>query len=343
MNQPPAVLPSVQAQPGDTPAPHQRQLLILQPDRTIAASTAFDSIDQFLARPDALLWLDMQSPDDSDIALLREEFAYHPLVEEHVRTPMQRPKIVQYDDTWFIMFYAVEQAGDDVRLLPLRMYIGPKFVVTIHDVPIPDLTQALERWRRTTQFDVPLNPAMILYAILDTIVDNYFPILDDVAERVEDIEESIFTARGEEDLKAIFQIKKELLEFRRYAAPCRDVLNALMRREAPVFGNDYVLFFQDVYDHIQRVVETIDTYRDLLISAVDIHLSNVSNRLNTVMKKMTAISTILMSCGLLTGIYGMNFAFIPAAGWQFGFLATVAVMLVLGVVLFWFFRQIDWL
>ena len=183
----------------------------------------------------------------------------------------------------------------------------------------------------------------LLYTLLDALVDGYFPVIDDLAERVEVVEASIFQARGEDHLADVFALKKELLNLRRTLSPERDVLNVLLRRDVPLFGSDILVYFQDVYDHTIRVLDSVDLYRDQLSGLLDAHLSIVSNRLNETMKRMTALATILMTLALVSGIYGMNFRIMPELDWQYGYAYALSLMLTLGVGLFVIFNRIGWL
>ncbi len=183
----------------------------------------------------------------------------------------------------------------------------------------------------------------LIYALLDAIVDDYFPVMDDVADRVDDLEEHIFEKFDEGALTKIFNLKKELLQMRRVVAPERDVLNVMLRRDIRVFGNDDVTYLQDVYDHIVRVIDSLDTYRDLLSSALDSFLSMQSNRLNQVVKALTITSIILMSATLVAGVYGMNFEYMPELTWRYGYAWALGLMVAISGGLILWFRHIKWL
>jgi magnesium transporter len=185
---------------------------------------------------------------------------------------------------------------------------------------------------------------VLLYSLLDTIVDNYFPVLDVVAERAGAVEEEIFDHgnRGT-TLEEIFSLRKNLLALGRILAPERDLMNTLTRRDIELLGPDTAVYFQDVYDHLIRVTDAIDTYRDLLGGALDAHLSVISNDLNQVMRTLTAWSIILMSLALIAGIYGMNFVLTPSSDWTLSFEVVVTGMAALGLALFAMFKRINWL
>ncbi len=184
---------------------------------------------------------------------------------------------------------------------------------------------------------------ILLYSLLDTVVDNYFPVIDNIVERVEDLEEQIFEKYNQQAVESIFSLKKDLLALRKVLAPERDVLNVLIRRDLPIFEEHTLVYFQDVYDHVVRITDSIDTYRDLLSSALDSFLSMQSNRLNITVQTLTSVSIILMSIAAVTGWYGMNFENMPELGWPLGY-PTVFVVVAIMVVIEWiFFKRRGWL
>jgi magnesium transporter len=210
-------------------------------------------------------------------------------------------------------------------------------------VPIPQLQEVATRWRQNTADLKGRSVAILLYSVLDTIVDSYFPILDAIAEHIDAMEESIFGRSGRDALEPLFQMRKNLLALRRVIGPERDIMAMLVRRDLEVLGPTTAVYFQDVYDHVLRVTDSLDTYRDLLSGALDAYLSVVSNNLNQVMRTLTAWSIILMSLTLIPSIYGMNVHFWPTPGSRFGWDFALMVMFGIGGVLFALFKTINWL
>ena len=205
--------------------------------------------------------------------------------------------------------------------------------------------ETADRWCENVERQGNRGIGLLVYSLLDSIVDGYFPVVDDLADRIEDLEAGVFAEGGSsrDEQAAIFALKKDLLAIRRVLGPERDVMNVLVRRDAPVFGGEEVVYFQDVYDHILRVTDAIDTYRDLLSSALDAHLSMTSYHLNEVVKRLTSSSIILMSMTLIAGIYGMNFAHMPELDWRLGYAWALGLMVAVGAALVALFRRIDWL
>ncbi len=184
---------------------------------------------------------------------------------------------------------------------------------------------------------------ILLYSLLDSIVDNYFPVIDSIVDRVEEIEAQIFERFTPEAIESIFSLKKDLLALRKVLAPERDVMNVLIRRDLPIFEQHTMVYFQDVYDHVVRITDRIDTYRDLLSSALDSYLSMQSNRLNITVQTLTSWSIILMSVAAIAGWYGMNFAYMPELRSGLGYPGVIVLAVVVVTLEFFFFRRKGWL
>lgn len=302
------------------------------------------SISDIIEKPDQLLWLDVADPTEDDLRLLAGEFHIHPLAVEDIQRQHQRPKVDFYDSAILIVFYALQPTPEErISLVEVDLLVGKNFVVSFHEGTITLLGDIRDRWCRNLEEIGDRTTGLLVYSILDAIVDDYFPYIDDLSERVEELEEHIFGGFSSETQKEIFRLKKELLSVRRFLAPERDVLNILLRRDNPIFDQSTLIYFQDLYDHVIRVTDAVDTYRDLMSSVLDSFLTVTSNRLNQVMKTLTASSIILMSMTLVASVYGMNFERIPELHWHFGYAWALGLMAVIGLSLFTVFKRIDWL
>lgn len=308
------------------------------PSRGFDDSVDPEAISDLLPESDNVLWLDIQDPTSGDLELLRQEFGFHELALEDVEKAHQRAKVDQYEGYYFLVLYALRER----QVCELNLFVGPNYLVTVHRGEVPEINETLDRWRQNAG-RLERGVGVLVYSLLDAIVDGYFPVLDAIAEQVEDIDQAIFDPRSRDCLAEVFALKKELLNLRRVLAPERDVLNVLIRRDQPLFGQDVLPYFQDVYDHAIRVLDAIDLYRDQLSSTLDAYLSVASNRLNYVMKRMTALATILMSVTLISSTYGMNFQNMPELQWPYGYAYALGLMLAIAVGLAVLFMRIDWL
>ncbi len=339
-------------------------------ERTFTSDISPQAISDVLQSRDNVVWLDIQAPSDEDVKLLREEFGFHPLAIEDATRAHERPKVDAYEHAvlqhplgpddepplsqangetpgrqayYFIVFYEAEfdAAHDHVKVEAINMFVGSNYLVTVHHGPTHNVQSTLARWKAP---DSPLGNTVgaLVHAFLDAIVDDYFPLMDNVADRVEELEDTIFERFTEQAIQSIFGLKKDLLSMRRIVAPERDVLNVLLRRELPIFLPQDVAYMQDVYDHIVRVTDNIDTYRDLLSSALDSYLSIQSNYLNQIVKVLTIASIILMAASLVTGFYGMNFQHMPELSWGIGSLWALFLIVIITAGLAIYFKRKGW-
>jgi magnesium transporter len=228
-----------------------------------------------------IVWADVTDPTSSDFAELAEEFGFHHLSIEDCRNEHQRPKIEEYPGYYFIVLYEAELAGahDRLELRELNIFLGKNYLVTVHSRPIRAIDTASRIWHEWTD-RAEYGSGVLAYILIDAIVDDYLPLLDVVSDRMDDLEDSIFGEFRPEAIEEIFSIKKKLLYLRRSITPLRDVFNTLLRREQPIFPRETHVYFQDVFDHLIRVSDTIDNLRDMLSSTMDAYLSVSGNRMN---------------------------------------------------------------
>jgi magnesium transporter len=299
-------------------------------------------IDTIIADPQATLWLDIEDPTEEDLAMLREEFRFHELALEDALRRRQRPKVDEYEDYYFIVLYAASSSPSRaIETHEVHCFWGENYLVTLHEEPIPEIHAAVDRWASNAS-QHRLGVAYQMYALLDSLIDGYFPTVDALSDGIEDIEEQIFHANGN-IIEEVFFLRKQLLDARRVLGPSRDVLNVLIRRDVPVFPPELVPYLADVYDHSIRVMDTLDLQRDLLSGAVDSYLSISSHRLNQTMRTMTALTIGLMVPTLIAGIYGMNFENIPELHFEWGYWEALLIMAISMGILYAFFWRIGWI
>jgi magnesium transporter len=291
-----------------------------------------------------IIWADVSDPTSRDFEELAEEFGFHPLSIEDCQNAHQRPKVEEFSGYYFIVLYEAELAGptDRLELRELNIFLGKNYLVTVHSRPIRAIATASRLWHEWTD-RAEQGAGLLAYLLIDGIVDDYLPLLDIMSDRMDDLEDAIFGEWRAESIEDIFTIKKKLLYLRRSITPLRDVFNTMLRREQPIFPREIHVYFQDVFDHLIRVADTIDTLRDMLGSTMDAYLSVSGNRMNKVMKRLTSISTILMSVTLVAGIYGMNFALMPELRWRYGYVYALGSMVVIGVALYVYLKKIKWI
>ena len=302
-----------------------------------------DRLGELLADRSNQVWLDISDPGPDDVALLRREFGFHESALEEILKTHDRPRCDAFGNYDFLVVYAAEQAGKEFLPQELNLFWGEHFLVTIHhqsSTLLGVMEEARRRWgqHEARQYGV----ACLSYVLFETLVDNYFTVQDRLRERIEDIEEAIFT--GAEGAAAdIFRLRKELLLVPRLLAPTSRVLAEVLRRERAI-PEGLRPYFADVEDHAQHVLAELDTSRDLLGAALDVQAFYSYNRLGHVMKRLTAVTVIIMVPNLVASIYGMNFTHLmPPSDSEYAFLLVV---LILAIMVTWGFihsRLLGWL
>ncbi len=300
-----------------------------------------ENVEKLLASG-SFFWIDVDQPDGNDFEILRDVFEFHTLAVEDSEKFGQRAKIDDYDDFVFMVVYGA--VPDEDRLVEVHCFYSEKFLVTVHRDEAPAFTDVRERYvKRTKGVD---DPAQLLYRIIDALVDSFFPILADFDDRIDELENETFLNAGDEQLQEIFRMKRLLVGMRKAITPQRDMFASLLGgvNVLPGMSEEDERYFRDIYDHLLRISDLIDTYRDLLTSSMDVYLSTVSNRLNSVMKQLTVMATVFLPLTFVTGFFGQNF------GWMVGNIQSGASFVIFGIgleiltvaSLFFVFKKRGW-
>lgn len=289
-----------------------------------------EEISEYIRDPDNVVWVDIEDAGSIELAMLREEFDFHPLALEDVAKGQQRPKVDEYKGYLFIVSYSVVATPDgaEPRIVEVDLFIGRNYVVTIHRGPVPALDDAYVRWTRGGEM-LRKGVGFLLYTVTDAIIDTYFPMLDAIAQSVDETEENMFARPDQQTVIRLLGIKRELITLRRVLAPLRETFNILLRRDQPIFSSDTLVYFQDVYDHILRILEMIEVQRDMVTGVLEAQLTVTSNRLNETMRMLTALTIVVALIGSIFGAWGMNFRHVPLAEHPWGFAAVVGGAFVL--------------
>ncbi|MBV9774575.1 MAG: magnesium/cobalt transporter CorA [Gemmatimonadetes bacterium] len=292
---------------------------------------------------DEIIWIDIVSPGRAEAEFLRETMGFHPLAVEDCIRGRQRPKVDRYNGYFFLVMYAarINTERNRMALNEIHIFLGERFVVTVHDHRVGEIGEVVARWRATP--GEYKDTGALAHTLLDIIVDDYFPVLDDFSERVDELEDMMFDATEEDRMHTVLDLRRQLTIFRRVVAPERDLFTTLLRRDLPFLRPELLPYFQDVHDHVMRLTEEIDLLRELLSASVEGYLSATSNRLNQTMRVMAAWSIILMAVTLVAGIYGMNFRIMPELQWRYGYAWALTAMGVIGGVLVVYFKRRRWL
>ncbi|HEX4209024.1 MAG TPA: magnesium/cobalt transporter CorA [Candidatus Binataceae bacterium] len=294
--------------------------------------------------PGEQCWIDVQLFEAADLKILHERFGFHPLAIEDCTNTNQRAKVDEYDSYLFIVQHAMEMGkadGEMFTIEELSAFIGDHYLVTVHQKPIKQVDAV---WRHAVSegHSDEQGVDFLLYLITDALIDDAFPIIDELSDRLESIEAEILDGVEQSQLIRLLGLKRDLITLRRTLAPERDVLSILARRGDPRISEKSGLFFRDVYDHAVRAYEQIDVERDLLGNAMEAYISMMQNRTNIIMKQLTIFASIFLPLTFLTGFFGQNFSKMPYESHSLYYaMLTICIMVPVGMV-YWFWRR-NWL
>ncbi len=289
--------------------------------------------------------------DKEKIEKVGEEFGLHPLVVEDILTTNQRPKIEEFDDYLLIVLKRIywEEGSNDITSEQVSLILGENYVISFQ-MREGELFDSVKERIKTGKGRVRrMGADYLTYVLMDSVVDGYFETLEKTGEKVEDIEGDLLEDPNEDTLYGIHGMKRSVINIRRAVWPLRDVVNTITRGESDLITDETNIFYRDIYDHTIQVIDTVETYRDMLSSLLDLYLSSLSNKMNEVMKVLTIIATIFIPLTFIAGIYGMNFSRnsskynMPELYWTWGYPVTLAVMLVISMIMIIYFKRKDWL
>lgn len=288
-------------------------------------------------------WINVDGLHDIGlIEKLGKNFDLHPLALEDVLNCGQRPKLEDYGNYHFMVMKSLYLKDGELEVEQISFFLSGTYVITLQEVPGDSFEAVRERIRHGKGQIRRMGPDYLLYALVDALVDEFFPVLEAYGERVEELEDEVIEDPTPDTLNEVHSIKRELLMVRRTAWPEREVINALQREEAHLVRPETRVFLRDCYDHTIQVIDMVETYRDLASGLLEVYLSSASNRLNEVMKVLTIISTIFIPLNFIAGLYGMNFHNMPELDWRFGYPMALGLMAVVGGSLVVYFRRKGW-
>jgi magnesium transporter len=306
--------------------------------------TGVKDIEPFLSKY-PVTWVNVDGLGDAEVIKeIGRFFHIHNLALEDVMTFHQRAKVENYDDQFYIVGHMLKWVDDEIKVEQLNIFLGKNFVVTFQDGPIDCMNPARERIRKGTGRLRSSGPDYLAYSLLDTVIDSYFPILENYGDSLEDLEELIIEKPTRAVIGKIHKIKRDLLILRRSIWPLREAVNSLLRDSPEAFQKETLIHLRDCYDHAVQILDFIETYRELSADLQDVYLSSISNRMNEIMKVLTIITTLCVPPTLVAGIYGMNFDphaspyNMPELHWFFGYpfaLSLMAVIASITLIIMW--------
>ena len=270
-------------------------------------------------------------------------FGIHPLVIEDILNTHQRPKIDDLDDYLFVVLKMLDYGEEGVDAEQISIIIGQNFVISFQERRGDVFDPVRERIRKNKGRIRRMGADYLAYSLLDSVVDNYFAILEGIGERIELLEEELVENPSTRTLQEIHDLKKEMIFLRKSVWPLREVVSGLERGESSLIRETTVIYLRDVYDHTIQVIDTVESFRDMVSGMLDIYLSSISNKMNEVMKVLTIIATIFIPLTFIAGIYGMNFGYMPELEWHLGYFAVLSLMAIMALMMVIYFRKKKWL
>jgi magnesium transporter len=302
------------------------------------------SIAEYLQRPGCFVWVALHNPTAEELSGMQRAFGLHPLAVEDAQAGHERPKIEEYGDSLFAVLHLVEPNGGEFRVGELAVFAGRNYVVSVRNNADKGFQDVRARSEREPDM-LRQGPGYILYALMDAVVDRYFPLLELLEDELEAVERRIFAPEGvpRQNIEALYALKQRLMTMKHAVAPLVEGLSNLSGARVPVLCAGIAVYFRDVYDHLQRLNQTADSIRDTVATAISVNLSMVTLQENATMKRLAAYAALLAVPTMIAGIYGMNFEHMPELKWRYGYLLSLLVMTGIDVYLFFRFKRARWL
>jgi magnesium transporter len=303
-----------------------------------------EDIHRYLVQPDSFVWVALLEPDERVLELMQAEFDLHPLAIEDARHGHQRPKIEEYGDVLFVVLHMIEQAeGSELRTGEVDVFVGRNFILSVRTGVEKGFREVRTRAEREPEL-LRRGPGYVLYALMDAVVDRYFPILQTIESDLERIEEQIFAATSPRaNIEALYALKQRLMVFRHAVGPLLESLGNISGARVPVTCSGMQEYFRDVSDHLHRLDQTIESIRDTVSTAISVNLSMITLQESENMKRLAAYAALIAVPTLIVGLYGMNFDYMPELHWRYGYALVWGVMAAIDGYIFYRLRKAKWL
>ena len=302
-----------------------------------------DEISDYLARGDCFVWVALSQPGPGELAAMQHEFKLHPLAVEDAQHGHQRPKIEEYEDSLFVVIQTVEIEANELHLGEVDIFIGTNYALSVRSGAKRGFADVRARCEREPHL-LKQGASFVLYALMDAVVDRYFPVLDELEQDLETIEERMFAnASGRVNVESLYALKQKLMVLKHAVAPLLEGASKLHGGRVPALCADTQEYFRDVHDHLTRINQSIDAQREMVTTAISVNLSLITISENEVTKRLAGYAALVAVPTMVAGIYGMNFQHMPELGWVYGYPFALALMVVLDAYLFYRFRRAKWI
>ena len=308
------------------------------------ADIGIDAISEYIAKPECFVWVALRDATDAELAKMQEEFGLHDLAIEDAHHGHQRPKIEEYGDVVFAVMHTVELGADhELQTGEVAVFAGPNFVLSIRNRSRQHLLGVRERAEREPNL-LRNGPGYVLYALMDAVVDRYFPVIDALESELESIEGQIFEAGSlRQNIKRLYVLKQRMTTLRHAVVPLLDETGKLVRGRVPPVCEGQREYFRDVYDHLERMNAALESLRETITTAIQVNLAMANIEESETTKRLAAWAGIFAVATAFAGIWGMNFQYMPELGWRWGYFAALGVIVAACALVYWRFRRAGWL
>jgi len=307
------------------------------------ADIAQEEIHDYLAKPGSFVWVALRDASEAELEQMRRQFDLHDLSVEDARHGHQRPKIEEYDNELFTVLHMVESAGDELHVGEVNVFTGPNYVLSIRNRAEQSFQSVRSRCEREPEL-LRHGSGYVLYALMDSVVDRYFPVLDTIETELENIEQRIFANTSPRaNIEALYYVKQKITTLKHATGPLMDSVARLFGGRVPQVCQGMGEYFRDVYDHLVRLNQSLDSLRDTVATAIQVNLAMITIGESEVTKRLAAYAALVAVPTMIAGVYGMNFERMPELKWAFGYPFALAMMVLLDVILFLRFRKAGWL
>ena len=324
------------------------RITLIDYDEAHLQERVLDGIEEAFPLKDlpTVTWINIDGLHEIDIIEnVGQHFNIHPLVLEDIVNTGQRPKTEEFEDFIYVVLKMLHynENSEEISSEQFSLVLGPDFLISFQEIQGDVFKTVRERIRKPKTRIRKAGCDYLAYALIDAVVDNYFLILEKLGENIETLEEDLLENPSPETLQTLHEMKREMIYLRKQIWPIREMINSLVKGETSLVNESTSLFFRDIYDHTIQIIDTIESFRDILSGMLDIYLSTLSNKMNEVMKVLTIIATIFIPITFVAGIYGMNFKFMPELEWRWGYVMVWAIIVVVVGIMIGFFKKKQWL
>jgi len=326
----------------------ETRMTLIDYDEEHLQEKVLDGIEEAFPLKDlpTVTWINIDGLHQLDIIeKVGQHFNIHPLVLEDIVNTGQRPKTEEFEDLIFVVLKMLHynENPEKISSEQFSLVLGPNFLISFQEIQGDVFKTVRERIRKPKTRIRKAGCDYLAYALVDAIVDHYFLILEKLGENIEALEEDLLENPSPETLQTLHEMKREMIYLRKQIWPIRELINSLVKGESSLINESTSLFFRDIYDHTIQIIDTIESYRDILSGMLDIYLSTLSNKMNEVMKVLTIIATIFIPITFVAGIYGMNFKFMPELEWRWGYVMVWAIIVVVAGIMISYFKKKQWI